>query len=144
METLSLSDLQYLEQFIDKSETCLISSIDIDGYPQTRAVTGIRTKDDGIKRFYFSTKTSSQKVQQFKKNPNACVYFYDPMRFIGIMCIGTMEISQRDEDKRKVRKEGDETYYPKGFNDPDFSVLLFTTKKIRRDNNLYIREFEID
>lgn len=143
MKTLSPQDIQYLEKFIDKSETCLLSSVDNEGYPQTRALLGIKNKQ-GIEKLFFSTNTSSQKVQQLKKNPKACVYFYDPMRFIGIMFIWTIEISQTENDKKKVRREGDETYYPKGFNDPDFSVLIFTTKRIRRDSNLHIREITLD
>ena len=132
----------FLEEFIKNSKTCVISSIDEDGFPQSRAMLGIRN-NQGLQHFYFSTNTSSQKVQQFKKNEKACLYFYNAKLFIGVMCIWTMEVSQKEEDKNLVRKQGDEMYYPKGFEDPDFCVLKFTTKKIRRYSNFKTDTFEI-
>lgn len=130
----------FIETFIDSSITCLLSSIDENNYPQTRAVLGIRNRED-ITTLYFSTNTSSQKTQQYKNNNKACVYFYDPNKFVWIMFIWEMEVSQETTKKEKVWKDWDETYYPKGFNDDDFSVLIFKTKKIRWDNNLHIKEF---
>ena len=75
-----------IENFIDKATTCLISSVDEEGFPQTRAMLGIRYRE-GIKEFYFTTNTSSQKVQQFRANEKASVYFYDPVNFVGMLFI---------------------------------------------------------
>jgi len=54
-----------------------------------------------------------------------------------------MEVSQRKEDKDIVWRKGDELYYPGGYDDPDFSVLKFTAKKVRQYSNFSIKEMEI-
>ena len=59
---------------IDHQNTCYISSVDEDGYPNTKAMFQPR-KRNGIYQFYFTTNTSSQKVKSFRKNQKACLYF---------------------------------------------------------------------
>ncbi len=46
---------------IDKQKVCYISSVDADGFPNTKAMLRPR-KRNGIKEFYLSTNTSSLKV----------------------------------------------------------------------------------
>ena len=53
--------------FIDKSKISYISSIDEDGFPNTKAMLAPRDRD-GIKAIYFSTNTSSMRVSQYRKN----------------------------------------------------------------------------
>lgn len=69
---------------IDKQRAAFISSVDEDGFPNTRAMLPPR-KRVGIKTLYFSTNTSSAKVGQYRDNPKTCVYFCD-WRFSGEKC----------------------------------------------------------
>ena len=131
--------LEEIEKFINNTSSCMISSVDEEGFPQTRAMLNARYKN-GIKKFYFTTNTSSQKIIQFGVNNKASVYFYDPMHFIWILFLWTVEISQKNADKDLVWRDGDELYYPKGFDDPDFSVLKFTTQKIKKYANFTVEE----
>ena len=77
---------QEIANFIDKATTCLVSSVDPDGFPQTRAMGGVSHRE-GVQTLYFSTNTSSQKVQHFRANKKASVYFYDELHFIGLLII---------------------------------------------------------
>lgn len=61
---------------VDKQKVCYISSVDADGFPNTKAMLRPR-KRNGIKEIYLSTNTSSLKVQSFRNNPKACLYFCD-------------------------------------------------------------------
>ena len=72
---------EQIANFIDKATTCLVSSVDEEGFPQTRAMGGLSHRE-GIQKLYFSTNTSSQKVPQFKANEKASVYFYDSVHFV--------------------------------------------------------------
>jgi general stress protein 26 len=72
---------EYLAEFIDVTETCVMSSVDQEGFPQTRAMLGARHRE-GIEKLYFTTNTSSSKVQQFKANEKASIYLYDPIKFV--------------------------------------------------------------
>ena len=68
-------DLKKIERFIDKQKVSIICSIDDQEYPNVKAMLKPR-KRIGLKEFYFSTNTSSMRVKQYLKNPNACIYFY--------------------------------------------------------------------
>ncbi|MDR2640714.1 MAG: pyridoxamine 5'-phosphate oxidase family protein [Candidatus Peribacteria bacterium] len=40
-----------------------------------------------MKTFYFTTNTSSNKVKHFTKNSRASLYFFDKLRFKGLMVL---------------------------------------------------------
>lgn len=61
---------------LDKQKTVYISSIDEDGFPNTKAMFSPR-KREGIRTLYFTTNTSSLRVAQYRKHPQACVYICD-------------------------------------------------------------------
>lgn len=76
---------------IDRQKVCFIGSVDADGFPNVKAMLRPR-KRNGITEIWFSTNTSSLKVQSFRNNPKACVYFCDKRFFRGAMLRGTVEI----------------------------------------------------
>lgn len=115
---------------IDKQKICFISSIDSEGYPNTKAMLQPR-KREGIKIIYFSTNTSSMKVQSFKQNPKACVYFCDKRFYRGAMLKGTIEVLEEQASKEMLWKRGDTMYYKGGVTDPDYCVLKFTAISAR-------------
>jgi Uncharacterized stress protein (general stress protein 26) len=128
---------------IDKSNISIISSIDSDGYPNTKAMLKVR-KRDGIKTLYFTTNTSSMRVKQYLENSKSCVYFYDSRFFRGIMLKGIMEVLQDNDSKENIWQSGDEMYYSKGVTDPDYCVLKFTAKNGRYYSNFKSEDFDID
>lgn len=128
---------------IDKSTVTIISSIDDDGFPNTKAMLPPR-KRTGIKEIYLTTNTSSMRVKQYSENPKACVYFYDERFFKGIMLKGKMEVLQDAKSKKMIWNEGDEKYYPKGVTDPDYCVLKFTADEGRFYSNFKSQTFTID
>ncbi len=115
---------------IDKQSICFISSIDKDGFPNTKAMLKPR-KRNGIKEIYLSTNTSSQKVQSFKINPKACLYFCDKRFYRGVMLRGTVEVLEDEQSKKMLWKFGDTMYYKEGVTDPDYCVLKFTSVSAR-------------
>lgn len=119
-----------IETWLKKQKVSFIGSIDNENYPNIKAMLKPRLRK-GLKEFYFSTNTSSLRVNQFQKNPNACLYFYHKGLIVykGLMLKGTMEILTNQEIKKKLWQKGDVIYYKKGFTDPDYCILKFT-----RDN----------
>lgn len=117
-------------KMIDKQSVCYISSIDKDGFPNTKAMLKPR-KRIGTKEFYFSTNTSSLKVESFKNNPKACIYFCDKRFYRGVMIKGTVEVLEDKESKEMIWRLGDTMYYKKGVTDPDYCVLKFTSFSAR-------------
>ena len=129
-------------KFIDSQKTAFISSVDGDGVPNTKAMFAPRIRE-GIKRFYFTTNTSSMRVQQYLKDPKACIYFFDGRFFRGVMLKGTMEVLTDDHSKQMIWRDGDTMYYKEGVTDPDYCVLRFTATSGRYYSNFSSQEFEI-
>ncbi len=120
-------------QILDFVKSCghvLLSSVDEQGFPHTRAMLAPR-KNDGLQHFWHSTNTSSSKVTQLRKNPKACLYFFDPQQFIGVEIIGTMTVLEDQASKDLIWRTGDELFYPLGKTDPDYCVLKFTGQVVR-------------
>jgi general stress protein 26 len=127
---------------IDKTSVSIISSIDHDNFPNTKAMLPPR-KREGIKIFYFTTNTSSMRVKQYAINPKANIYFFDHRFFKGVMLKGTMEVLKDKASKEMIWNNGDEMYYPKGVTDPDYCVLRFTALSGRYYSNFKSEDFEI-
>lgn len=84
---------------IDKASVAIISSVDEEGFPNSKAMLPPR-KREGLKHIFFTTNTSSMRVKHYLNNPKACVYFFDKRFFRGVMLKGAMEVLQdRDSDE---------------------------------------------
>ena len=134
---------QTIGNLIDKQGVSFISSLDDDGFPNTKAMLPPR-KRDGIKTFYFTTNTSSMRVLQFRKNPKACIYFCDKRFFRGVMLKGTVEVLEDAESKEMIWQEGDTMYYPQGVTDPDYCVLKFIAQTGRFYANFNSENFLVE
>ena len=135
--------VQTIGNLIDKQGVSLISSVDSDGFPNTKAMLPPR-KREGIKSFWFTTNTSSMRVAQYRSNTKACIYFFDKRFFRGVMLKGTMEVLEDAESKEMIWQEGDTMYYPGGVADPDYCVLRFTAQTGRYYTNFSIEDFKIE
>lgn len=129
-------------KIIDKAGNSFISYVDEDGYPITKAMLKPRERD-GIKTFWFSTNTSSNKVKYFRENNKASIYFIDKRFFRGVSLVGTVEVLETPEAKERIWKKGDTMYYKEGVTDPDYCVLKFTATKGRYYSNFKSQDFEI-
>ena len=114
-------------QLIERSNICLLGTNGEDGFPNIKAM--MNAKHEGIRKIWFSTNTSSKRVQQLKKDNRACVYYVDDKEFKGLMLTGTIQILQDLKSRQMLWSDGDERYYALGVEDPDYSVLCFTAHK---------------
>jgi general stress protein 26 len=120
---------------LESAEAAYVTTIDPDGFPQTRAMFNLRRKEQfpGLASLfkdhqddflvYFTTNTSSPKIDHIKKNPKVSIYYCKPGEFRGLMLSGEMETVTDRAEKEKVWQKGWEMYYPGGVHDPDHTVL---------------------
>jgi len=134
---------QTIGNLIDKQGVSFISSVDKDGFPNTKAMLPPR-KREGIKTIYFTTNTSSMRVAQYRKNSKACIYFCDKRFFRGVMLKGTMEVLEDKTSKEMIWREGDTMYYPLGVTDPDYCVLKFSAQSGRYYSNYSSEDFTVE
>lgn len=104
-------------------------SVDENGFPQIKAM--FVPPHGDMRTHYFSTNVSSVRTGQFAENPKACVYYCDTAGIQGALFTGTMEVCADHEHRAMLWNEGDEMYYPKGVDDPDYCVLKFTAETVR-------------
>lgn len=116
---------QGIIDFISKQRTSLISSVDENGYPATRALIQPLLIDGND--IYFATYTSSRKVKHYKNNSKACVYFFSKgQTFQGAEIKGEMLVLTDQATKARFWKPFFNRFYKKGVTDPDYCVLKFT------------------
>lgn len=133
---------QTIENLIEKQNYVVISYIDAEGFPVSKAMLQPRERD-GMKEFWLSTNTSSNKVACFKNNPKASLYFIDKRFFRGVSLSGTIEVLETEEAKKRIWRDGDTMYYKEGVTDSDYCVLKFTAEKGRYYANFRSKDFDI-
>ncbi len=135
--------VQTIGNLIDKQGVSYFSSVDAEGFPNTKAMLPPR-KREGIRTFYFTTNTSSLRVAQYRQDPKACIYFCDKRFFRGVMLKGTVEVLEDAESKEMIWQAGDTMYYPLGVTDPDYCVLKFTAQSGRYYSNFHSEDFTVN
>ena len=112
-------------ELIERTPIVMVGTLGEAGDPQVKAM--IKAEHEGFAAIWFSTNTSSEHVAQLEKDPRACVYFAqwaaDP--WCGLTLGGRMEILRDRASRERLWDDGSEKFYPKGVEDPDYTVLRF-------------------
>lgn len=127
---------------IDKCSIAQLCYVDKDGFPVTRAMLKPRERH-GLREFYFTTNTSSEKVNALRNNPRTSIYFVDRRFFRGVSLAGIAEILEDAATKERIWRDGDEQYYSKGVTDPDYCVIKITVQKVRYYSNFKSTDFNV-
>ncbi len=142
-------------QLLETAEAAIVTTIDPDGFPQTRAMFNLRRREQfpglaGLFKkhrddflVYFTTNTSSPKTAQIKVNPRVSVYYHKPSEFRGLMLSGEMEIVTDSNVKESVWQPGWEMYYPGGVHDPDHTVLRLVPLVAKYYHQLQFFHFDL-
>ena len=118
-----------INSLVENAKIVYVSSVDENGYPNTKAMLSLQR--DGLGIHYFSTNLSSKRATQFKLNPKACIYYCDESAYRGLMLTGTMEVCTDVFHKELLWREGFERYYSKGVTDDDYCVFKFKAEKVK-------------
>jgi general stress protein 26 len=135
-----------------RSGFVFVSTLQNDGFPDTRVMfnllklragilTGGPAALDSPFESWLGTNTSSQKVQQIRKDPRVCLYYADTDAFEGLTLQGTVEEIQDRGIKQAIWMDGWEMYYPGGLDGGDFTVLRFKPERGRYYHGLKVMEF---
>ena len=125
--------------FYDNQPIVILSTLGLDGNPQTRALVNIRNKNispnlteyfKNTNRILLMTNTHSDKIGEIAKNGASSLYMYDN-EFNGLSLTGTMTEITDDETKDAIWDESLRMYYPDGRHGGDFSIIEFTPKTFK-------------
>ncbi len=133
-----------IRELRDKSNVAFVGSVNGNGFPQIKGMLVFEHED--LKVQYFSTNTSSKRVEQFRKNPKACVYYCDETKdkYKGALFTGTIEVCTDHETKAMLWRDGNEIYYPGGIDDEDYCVYKFTAETVNYYYGLSNSTFPIE
>jgi general stress protein 26 len=120
---------------METADAVYLSTIDENGFPQTRAMVNIRNKtqfpdlanvfeghdDDFL--VYMTTDTASTKFKHIKENPKVSVYFCNPKEVCGLMLVGELEIVTNQEVKGQLWQDEWKIFYPGGPDGPEYNIL---------------------
>lgn len=128
---------------IKKSKAAYLATLNEDGSPEIRALLNLANaakykklvgkalvEEGDHLAMYFTTNTSSNKVARMRKDNRVALYFCEPALFRGVCVNGTMEEVTDMVVKKEFWQRGWTMYYPEGVNDPDYTLLKFTSSKI--------------
>ena len=135
--------VETIGNLIDQQSVSFISSVDEQGYPNTKAMLA-PVKREGIKTFYWHTNAPSMKVKQYRNNPKACIYFCDKRFFRGVMLKGSMEVVDDIALKQEIWKDDFSIYYQGGVDGGDYILLKFTAESGRYYSNFHSEDFAIE
>ncbi|MCP4137552.1 MAG: pyridoxamine 5'-phosphate oxidase family protein [bacterium] len=140
-------------QLMEIAEVACLTTIDPEGFPETRAMFNLRRKEQfpGLAQFffsqpedfciYFTTNTSSSKISHIQQNSAVSVYYSKPDQWRGLMLKGSIEIISHINLKKDIWQDGWELYYPNGYSDSDYSLLRLLPKIAKYYHQLEVAEF---
>ena len=144
---------------MEKVDVLYLSTVDSNGFPHTRLMSNLRDKkhhpdlagmferhkEDFL--IYMVTSSSSAKMQQIRANPRASVFFATytevPSDFQCLMLGGEIEEVSDRQLKKQLWQAGWEMFWPKGVEDPQYTVLRLTPAFARGGYKEAPFEFEL-
>ena len=128
------------ERFKEPKQQFVLSTLTVDGYPDSRLMGNVCDKT--IDEVYFTCQTGSRKLEELQNDAKASVYF----TFAGttVWLYGNASFTRDEAVRKKIWNERLLRIYPEGIDSPRLTVIRFATKKVRFSNkrNEYI-EFDL-
>ena len=114
------------EELLTECNVCTVASVSEQGYPRICCLMPLETV--GIKEFWFSTGTSSNKVKHFSRNRKAGVTFFYGGNSVSL--VGEMDIVSDKKIKDDLWRDSLIKHFPNGGNDdPEYCIIHFVAKQ---------------
>lgn len=142
-------------ELIEASPAVYVTTITEDGYPQTRAMlnlrnpvqhpslTGIFQQPGQEFLFYYTTNTSSQKINQMNDNSKIAAYYCTPDSWRGVCFTGDFMLVEDQSIKAAIWQPDWKLYYPKGSTDPDYTIFQLVPRVVKGYHQLQSYQFEL-
>lgn len=142
-------------ELVKQSENAFLTTIDLNGYPSTRAVFNLRNTyrfpwiENFMKQYeddftlFFTTNTSSVKISHILNNPKVSVYFCDTNMFKGFMCQGEIELVNDNSVRNALWHDDWNMYYQGGKDGGDYTVLMLKPIYIKSYTQLHLSDLQL-
>jgi general stress protein 26 len=113
-------------------EVAFVSTINLDNFPETRALDNVLNREiDDRLEIYFTGDSNSPKVEQFKQNSNASLYYYIAGGFKNMTLFGKLELVTDKLLKDKLWMDDFLQYYKNGKDDERYGIFRFIPTKYK-------------
>ena len=135
--------LSKIKKIIGEGELAFLSTINLSGIPETRAMLNLHNVStfpnlqqftENIFTVYFTSNTSSAKVKHIATVKKASVYYTNQKTFEGLLLTGEIEIVKNADIKKSFWQDNWKMYYKGGVNDPDYALLKFVADEYKYYN----------
>jgi general stress protein 26 len=113
-------------EVIKTCETAFLSTINLDNFPETRALDNVLNMEiDDKLEMYFTCDFDSPKVEQLKKNSSASLYYYVVGSWKNMILFGKLELITDKLLRDKLWRTDFLQYYKNGKDDEHYGILRF-------------------
>lgn len=114
-----------------------VSTVDENGFPQTRAMANLYNKDqfERLSVFfnqhqdefliYLNTNRASVKMEQIKINPKTCLYYCSYKETHGLSLIGEIQVIEDKNIRHLLWQDDWIQFYEGGVDGTDYTILQF-------------------
>ncbi|MDR0753475.1 MAG: pyridoxamine 5'-phosphate oxidase family protein [Holosporaceae bacterium] len=107
-------------------EVAFVSTINLNNFPETRALDNVLNREiDDKLEIYFLGDANSPKVEQFKKNSNASLYYYVAGSWKNMILFGKLELVADKALKDRLWRDDFLQYYKNGKDDELYGIFRF-------------------
>lgn len=114
-----------MEAILQRCPMVVLGSVTEKGYPRSCIL--VKVANDGFRKIYVATGSSSRKTGHFKANPKAGICFGEGAD--GVTLTGTIRILDDPTERKLYWQDWMNEHFPLGKSDPEFCVLEFNTNE---------------
>ena len=128
-------------QLVQRTPILYCATLTSHLHPDIRAMMNLRSKysfPSLVKYFdknsfdtYAPTNTFSGKLLQIRRNPRACLYYYDVTTRESVMVAGMMKVIEDPEVKMKFWQPEWEKYFPGNIEGEEYSLVKFAAEHFK-------------
>lgn len=127
------------EELVSRAKDFALASVDAAGYP--KIVTVLKVENDGLKEIVFTTYRSSEKAQNFQKNPKAGSEFVE--KYCTVALTGDVTIHTDTDTLNKYWNDHFLKYFPQGPTDPNYCICRLHCKHVKLSLDFEHSEFDL-
>lgn len=131
------------EDLLKQVKTIVLATQSEDGYPSPRIMMK-NDKNTSVNTVYITTQTGSRKTKELEANSKTAVYYVAEDNSMNVWLTGEAIVTRDKEIREKLWTDYSPRVYPGGVDDPKYTVIVFTPKKLRvRTPGKEIFEYEL-
>lgn len=128
---MTAENIQTAIQIVQACETVQMATFALNNYPETRHLLNALNRNTEDLNLHFITNDQSPKYEQLGRNPNVCLYYFNPENRHTVRLFGQIKIITDIDLKEKFWLDDFTSFGYSGFDDPHFALLRFVPQEYK-------------